>query len=69
MRILRTMLQPGRRGRFGRPALYCRDGGCYAECGDGNVLRILSLEVDGTMLGDEDFARAGQTPPVSFDGA
>jgi len=69
VRILRTMLQPGRHGRFGRAALYCQDGGCYAECSDGKVLRILSLEVDGTMLGDEDFARAGQTPPVSFDGA
>ena len=67
VRILRTMLQPGQRGRFGRPALYCQAGGCYAECGDGKVLRILSLEVDGTMLGEEDFARAGQTPPISFD--
>jgi methionyl-tRNA formyltransferase len=69
VRILRTMLQPARRGRFGRPALYCQAGGCYAECGDSKVLRILSLEVDGTMLGEEDFARAGQTPPVFFDGA
>jgi len=68
VRVLRTLLQPGPRGRLGHPALYCQDGACYAECGDGTALRILSLEVDGTMLGDEDFARAGQTPPVAFDG-
>jgi methionyl-tRNA formyltransferase len=69
VRILRTLLQPGRRGRFGRPALYCQAGACYAECSNGTVLRVLSLEVDGTMLGEEDFARAGQTPPAAFDGA
>jgi methionyl-tRNA formyltransferase len=69
VRILRSMLQPGNRGRFGRPALYCQEGCCFAECGDGNALRILSMEVDGTMLGEQDFVRAGRTPPVFLDGA
>jgi methionyl-tRNA formyltransferase len=64
VRLRRTLLQPGRHGRFGRPALYCESGRCYVECSDGAVLRVLSLEVDGTMLSDETFRRAGDTPPV-----
>ncbi len=64
VRLLRTLRQPGRRGRFGRPALYCESGRCYAECGDGAVLRVLTLEVDGTMLAGDTFERAGDTPPV-----
>ena len=69
VRILRTLLQPGQRGRFGRPALYCEQGLCLVECADRGVLRILSLQVDGTMLGEEDFERIGDTPPVFLDGA
>jgi methionyl-tRNA formyltransferase len=64
VRFLRTVLQPGRRGRFRRPALYCEAGRCYVECIDGAVLRVLSLDVNGTMLSDETFRRAGDTPPV-----
>lgn len=64
VRVLRSLLQPGRRGRHSRPVLYCEAGRCYAECGDGNLLRILELEVDGTMLGEAAFRRVGDTPPV-----
>ncbi len=64
VRFLRTLRQPGRPGRFGRPALYCDAGRCYVECADGAVLRVLGLEVDGTMLSDDTFRRAGDTPPV-----
>jgi methionyl-tRNA formyltransferase len=64
VRFHRTLLQPGRRGRYGRATLYCASGRCYVECGDGSALRVLSLEVDGTMLTDETFQRAGDTPPV-----
>jgi methionyl-tRNA formyltransferase len=64
VRFLRALLQRGRHGRFGRPALYCEAGRCYLECADGAVLRVLCLEVDGTMLSDETFRRAGDTPPV-----
>lgn len=64
VRILRTLLQPGPPGRFGRPALYCEAGRCYLECADGALLRVLSLEVDGTMLSDETFRRTGNSPPV-----
>jgi methionyl-tRNA formyltransferase len=64
VRVLRTLPQPGRHGRFERPALYCESGRCYVECSDGAVLRVLCLEVDGTMLSDETFRRAGDTPPA-----
>jgi methionyl-tRNA formyltransferase len=69
LRVLRTLREaPGRAGvrraGVGRPAMYCHGGRCYVECGDGDVLRVLSLEVDGTMLSDETFREAGDTPPV-----
>ena len=64
VRFLRALLQPGRRGRFARPALYCEAGRCYLECVDGALLRVLCLEVDGTMLSDETFRHTGDTPPV-----
>lgn len=64
VRVLRTLLPPRRRGHVGRPALYCEAGRCYAECGDGALLRVLTLEVDGTMLAGDSFERAGDTPPV-----
>jgi methionyl-tRNA formyltransferase len=64
VRFRRTLPQPGREGHFGRPALYCEAGRCYVECADGAVLRVLCLEVDGTMLSDETFRRAGDTAPV-----
>jgi hypothetical protein len=50
--------------KTGVPALFCHAGRCYAECGDGSLLRILSLEVDGKMLDERSFQRTGTTPPV-----
>ena len=64
MRVLRTMLANDTPPRVGYPALFCHAGRCYAECGDGRCLRILSLEVDGTMLDERSFQRAGTTAPV-----
>ncbi len=69
LRVLRTLRESAahagvRRAGVGRPALYCHGGRCYAECGDGEVLRILSLDADGTMLSDQTFREAGDTPPV-----
>jgi len=64
IRVLRSLLAREQPGRIGFPALYCNSGRCYAECGDGNALRILSLEVDGTMLDQRTFERTGSAPPV-----
>jgi len=64
VRVLRTVLVNEPPPRVGYPALFCRAGRCYAECGDGRSLRILSLEVDGTMLDERSFQGAGTTAPV-----
>jgi methionyl-tRNA formyltransferase len=64
VRVLRTLLPYEAPPRFGFPTLFCYAGRCYAECGDGKPLRILSLEVNGRMLDERSFQRAGTTPPV-----
>lgn len=64
VRVLRTLSSRDGPPQLGFPALFCQDGRCYAECGDGSALRILSLEVDGRMLDERSFQLAGTTPPV-----
>jgi len=64
IRVLRSLIPHEQPKRIGFPALYCADGRCYAECGDGNALRILSMDVDGTMLDQRTFERTGSAPPV-----
>nr|QLG20472.1 UDP-4-amino-4-deoxy-L-arabinose formyltransferase [uncultured bacterium] len=53
-RVLRSLhpvvLNPSQRGEFGRPTLFIRDGRWYAECGDGQVLRLLAVEFAGSLL-------------------
>jgi len=57
LRILRTRLEPNRRPRSGAPGLYFEAGSFFADCGDGQVLRILELEAADGMLETERFAR------------
>jgi methionyl-tRNA formyltransferase len=64
LRVLRTLVPREALPTHGFPALFCQTGRCYAECGDGRLIRILSLEVDGKMLDERSFQRAGTTPPV-----
>ena len=64
VRVLRTLLPRDAPPMLGFPALFCHGGHCYAECGDGKALRILSMEVDGRMLDEHSFQRVGTTPPV-----
>ena len=66
IRVLRTLLPPEQPRRIGFPALYCENGRCYAECGDGRALRILSMEVDGTMLDQRSFERTGTAPSIAL---
>lgn len=63
VRVLRTTLPGGPPRKIGFPALFCQSGRCYAECGDGQAVRILDLEVDGRMLDARTFQRAGTTAP------
>ena len=55
LRILRTRLEPDRRCRPGGPGLYCEGGTFYADCADGNVLRLLQTDggPDPASLGEK----------------
>jgi methionyl-tRNA formyltransferase len=65
VRILRTLYDGGR-GPHWHPALYCDGGRCFAQCGDRRLLRVLSMEVNGTMLDSESFERIGHAPPTGL---
>ena len=60
------MLVPTRPPRSRTPALYCEDGRCYAVCGDGQLLRILSMEVEGRLLDRRTFERTVRTDPIAL---
>lgn len=45
LRLFRTLIE-NRPPRSDKPALYCEDGRCYADCGGGGVLRLVSFELD-----------------------
>lgn len=50
LRVLRSFLSAQRQARSPAPGLYAEMGAIYADCGDGRVLRLLSLELDGVPL-------------------
>lgn len=56
-RVLRTLCEKTRSPRGASPALYEDGGSLYADCGDGGVLRVLALEVDGALVPAGDFKR------------
>jgi methionyl-tRNA formyltransferase len=62
-KILRSRIEPSRAARFIMPTFYCEAGRAYADCADGKVLRLLSLEIDGQSMTAEAFAtRFGAGP-------
>ena len=63
VRILKSLRQPGHRGRFSAPTLFVENGVCFAQCADGGVLRIDDIELAGRRLerGEID-AALGPTP-------
>ena len=62
LRVLRSLHPVGERGEFGRPTLFVRDGRWHAECGDGQVLRLLAVEFAGSLLS----AATGNPLPAIF---
>ena len=51
LRMLRSLHPTGETGPHGgRPTLFARDGRLFAECGDGRLLRLLAVELDGLPL-------------------
>ncbi len=67
MRILRTQMETARRVRGTAPAFYCEAGRCYAECGDGKVLRVLAFELGGRSMNAEEFSERHGNAPQLFD--
>ncbi len=51
LRVLRSLHPTGETGPYGgRPTLFSRAGRIYAECGDGRLLRLLAVELQGSPL-------------------
>ncbi|HQR03269.1 MAG: formyltransferase [Proteobacteria bacterium] len=48
--ITRSLSHPGKTGPAGKPALYLDETRLFARCGDGGVVRILSVELDGETI-------------------
>ncbi len=64
LRILKTLMQPGRRASFASPTLFVEGGACMAQCADGSVLRLVEVELDGRRLAPRDIGSA--LGPVPF---
>ena len=56
LRIFRTLTELGHAPRVAHPAFYAENGRCYAVCGDGRVLRILTFELNGEPVDIAAFA-------------
>ena len=51
LKVLRSLHPTAETGPHGgRPTLFSRDGRLFAECGDGRVLRLLAVELEGSAL-------------------
>jgi methionyl-tRNA formyltransferase len=67
MRVLKTVQEQEHARRTSAPAFYCENGRCYAECGDGKVLRVLAFEWDGKALSAEEFTARFGSAPLPFE--
>ena len=54
--VTRSLCQPQRRAPSGGPGIYVDNARYYADCGDGQVLRLLAIEHQGRPLEPADFA-------------
>jgi len=66
LRILKSLRQPGRRGRFPAPTLFVEDGACFAQCANGSVLRLVDFELEGRRLVPADIETALGPVPLSL---
>jgi len=71
LHFLRSLHPSGESGPYGgRPTLFVRNGHLHAECGDGRLLRLLAVELQGSALapapaGDQINAIIGNALPLS----
>lgn len=66
MRILQTLLAPERTARASSPSFYCDAGRCYADCGDGGVLRIAAFEINGSPMDAQTFIKNYGAAPIAL---
>ena len=64
LRILRTQLQPGRSLPAAQPAFVVEGGELLARCGDGGVVKILELELDGLRIVPADLPQRLDRHPI-----
>ena len=69
LRILRTQREPARNPRPGRPQIHVDADVCYAQCADGNTLRILKMELDGESFATADFLARFGAKPIDLEAA
>lgn len=63
LRILRTRFDGAASRALAQPQLYAQGGHCYAACGDGRLLQIIEMELDGKPVSPADLqARFGDQP-------
>lgn len=62
LKLFKTLIE-NRTPRSDRPSLYCENGRCYADCGQGGVLRLVFFELDGEPADAESLiAKFGACP-------
>jgi len=65
-RILRTLQAPQIAHHYARPVMFAHGERCYAECGDGHSLRLLSIEIDGAPVDPVMLARQLAKRPIDL---
>lgn len=64
-RIFRTIRAPDVVGGYDEPVLFSRlEDRCYVQCGDGAVLRLLDVEIDGRRVEMDELARQVKDHPL-----
>jgi methionyl-tRNA formyltransferase len=65
-RILRTLHAPEITGNHAKPTMFARGERCYAQCGDGTTLRLLSIEIDGEIVDSATLSRQLASRPLDL---
>lgn len=64
--VTRSLRQPQQPARAGGPGIYVDNARYYADCGDGKVLRLLSLDHLGCALAPSDFVARFGSGKIAF---
>ena len=64
--VTRSLRQPQQTARASGPGIYVDNARFYADCGDGSVLRLLSIEHQGHALAPADFVARFGSGKIAF---